>query len=60
MSQGFARSLLDVADNLSRATGAVPEQFRKTHGSGGSEAEKALRSLLVGVNMTENQLQQVR
>lgn len=58
--QGFAKSLLDVADNLARATGAVPEQFRKASFDGGSEADKALRSLLKGVDMTENQLQQVR
>jgi len=59
--QGFAKGLLDVADNLGRATGAVPQSFRQSDATseGSSEAAKHLRSLLQGVEMTEKQLQQV-
>lgn len=59
--QGFAKGLLDVADNLGRATGAVPQSFRQSDAvsEGSSEAAKHLRSLLQGVEMTEKQLQQV-
>lgn len=56
--QGFAKGLLDVADNLGRATGAVPQSFRES-AEDSSEAAKHLRSLLQGVEMTEKQLQQV-
>ena len=46
----FAKGLLDVADNLSRAIEAVPTEVRE---SGDSQ----LKSLLEGVIMTEDQLQ---
>jgi len=56
--QNFAKGLLDVADNLGRAAAAVPEEFRKSDGSGEepSGAAKILISLLLGVEMTEKQL----
>jgi len=59
--QGFAKGLLDVADNLGRAAEAVPQTFRQP---GGEEvdlkkAAQLLISLLQGVEMTERQLQQV-
>ncbi len=59
--QNFAKGLLDVADNLGRAAAAVPEEFRKSDGSGEepSGAAKILISLLLGVEMTEKQLIQV-
>ncbi len=59
--QNFAKGLLDVADNLGRAAAAVPEEFRKSDGSGEepSGAAKILISLLLGVEMTEKQLVQV-
>ncbi|KAG0556859.1 hypothetical protein M758_11G081300 [Ceratodon purpureus] len=59
--QGFAKGLLDVADNLGRATGAVPERFRQVDSTSEdpSGAAKLLVSLLQGVEMTEKQLQQV-
>ncbi|KAG5191061.1 GrpE nucleotide exchange factor [Tribonema minus] len=45
--QGFAKGLLDVADNLSRAIEAVPKE---------GEKDPALTVLLEGVEMTEAQL----
>lgn len=59
--QGFAKGLLDVADNLGRATGAVPENLRKLDSTleDSSGAAKVLITLLQGVEMTEKQLQQV-
>lgn len=60
--QGFAKGLLDVADNLGRAAEAVPQNFRQP---GGEEvdlkkAAQLLISLVQGVEMTERQLQQVQ
>lgn len=58
--QGFAKALLDVADNLSRATGAVPEGIAKAKPEeDASGSIKALQALLQGVEMTERQLLQV-
>ena len=59
--QGFAKGLLDVADNLGRATGTVPHSFRQLQSTSEdpSGAAKLLVSLLQGVEMTEKQLQQV-
>jgi len=59
--QGFAKGLLDVADNLGRATEAVPQSFRQVNSASKdpSGAAKLLTSLLQGVEMTEKQLQQV-
>ena len=48
---GFAREVLSIGDNLSRALGAVPEESR-------SEGE-AMKALLEGVEMTERELLRV-
>lgn len=51
--QDFAKSLLDVADNLGRAL----EIVRKSESSADAEANgKLLKSLLEGVEMTDKQL----
>lgn len=47
---GFARDLLDVADNLRRALASVPA------GTGEGASDPAVRNLLVGVEMTERSL----
>ncbi|KAF0906532.1 hypothetical protein E2562_011513 [Oryza meyeriana var. granulata] len=58
--QGFSKSLLDVADNLSRASSVVKESFSKIDTSNDStEAVKLLKTLLEGVEMTEKQLGEV-
>ncbi|AET00594.2 co-chaperone GrpE family protein [Medicago truncatula] len=56
--QNFAKSLLDVADNLGRASSVVKESFSKIDTSSDSSAEavKLLKTLLEGVEMTEKQL----
>lgn len=46
----FAKSLLDVADNLSRAAESVPEEMRA------AEEHPVLKGLYDGVVMTETQL----
>ncbi len=48
---GFAREVLAIGDNLSRALAAVPEEARKEDG--------ALKVLLDGVEMTERELVRV-
>ncbi|KAF8113930.1 hypothetical protein N665_0043s0006 [Sinapis alba] len=58
--QNFAKSLLDVADNLGRASSVVKESFSKldtTKDSAG--ATPLLKTLLEGVEMTEKQLAEV-
>jgi molecular chaperone GrpE len=50
---GFAKSLLDVADDLERALQAVPKQ--DSNASGDSAA--ALKTLVEGVSMTQKTLQ---
>ncbi|KAL5220241.1 hypothetical protein ABZP36_024954 [Zizania latifolia] len=58
--QGFSKGLLDVADNLSRASSVVKESFSKLDTSNDStEAVKLLKTLLEGVEMTEKQLTEV-
>ncbi|KAK7300016.1 hypothetical protein RJT34_10847 [Clitoria ternatea] len=58
--QNFAQSLLDVADNLGRASSVVKESFSKVDTSNDSvEAVKLLKTLLQGVEMTEKQLSEV-
>lgn len=47
---GFAKSLLDVADNLERAIALVPEEVRT------GEENPMMRSLYEGVKMTDDQL----
>lgn len=59
-SQSFAKSLLDVADNLSRASSVVKESFSKIDTSKDSSgAAPLLKTLLEGVAMTEKQLSDV-
>lgn len=58
--QNFAKSLLDVADNLGRASSVVKDSFSKLDASkeaGG--AAPLLKTLLEGVDMTEKQLAEV-
>lgn len=60
MLQNFAKSLLDVADNLGRASSAAKESFSKIdepEDAGG--AFQQLKVLLQGVEMTEKQLLEV-
>lgn len=52
--QSFAKSLLDVADNLSRAIEAVPAEARTN-----KEEQPQLVALLEGVEMTSRQLEKV-
>ncbi|KAL2613496.1 hypothetical protein R1flu_025188 [Riccia fluitans] len=57
--QNFAKGLLDVADNLSRAAAAVPESIAKSNVADDPTGNlKLLQSLLQGVEMTEKQLLQ--
>ena len=63
--QGFVKDLLDVADNLERAAGAVlPETVEGKDKDGkpltAEQAVAALRSLLEGVQMTEKIMLQVK
>ena len=46
---GFARDILDIADNLQRALDAVPAELRDT-------ADPGLRALIEGVELTERSL----
>ncbi|MED6219263.1 hypothetical protein PIB30_034177 [Stylosanthes scabra] len=58
--QNFAKSLLDVADNLGRASSVVKESFSKIEAPNDSvEAARLLKTLLEGVEMTEKQLVEV-
>ncbi|XP_075671265.1 grpE protein homolog 2, mitochondrial isoform X1 [Castanea sativa] len=58
--QNFAKSLLDVADNLGRASSVVKESFAKIDTSKDpSGAVPLLKTLLEGVEMTEKQLVEV-
>ncbi|XP_022848407.1 grpE protein homolog 2, mitochondrial-like isoform X2 [Olea europaea var. sylvestris] len=58
--QNFAKSLLDVADNLGRASSAAKESFSKIETSNGAPgAVTQLKTLLEGVEMTEKQLIEV-
>ncbi|CAH8317825.1 unnamed protein product [Eruca vesicaria subsp. sativa] len=56
--QNFAKSLLDVADNLGRASSVVKESFSKldTTKEDSAGATPLLKTLLEGVEMTEKQL----
>lgn len=56
--QSFAKSLLDVADNLGRASSAAKEGFSKVD-AGEDGAVQQLKVLLEGVEMTEKQLIEV-
>ncbi|XP_022151304.1 uncharacterized protein LOC111019268 [Momordica charantia] len=58
--QNFAKSLLDVADNLGRASSVVKESFSKIDSTDDSSgAVPLLKTLLEGVEMTEKQLSEV-
>lgn len=58
--QNFAKGLLDVADNLGRASSVVKDSFSKIESPNDSvEAAKLLKTLLEGVEMTEKQLAEV-
>ena len=46
---GFARDILDIADNLQRALDAVPPEARAT-------ADPGLKALIEGVELTERSL----
>jgi molecular chaperone GrpE len=54
--QSFAKQLLDVADNLSRAIDSVPLEAREKKDNQTSEL---LATLVQGVEMTDSQLQKV-
>jgi molecular chaperone GrpE len=55
--QNFAKSLLDVADNLGRASSVVKESFSKIDTSSDfAEVMKLLKILLEGVEVTEKKL----
>ncbi len=53
--QSFAKQLLDVADNLSRAIDSVPPEARDKK----DETSGMLATLVEGVEMTDSQLQKV-
>ncbi|KAL6999209.1 hypothetical protein U1Q18_000369 [Sarracenia purpurea var. burkii] len=58
--QSFAKSLLDVADNLGRASSVVKVSFSKIDASEDTAgAVPLLKTLLDGVEMTEKQLTEV-
>ncbi|KAL0399181.1 UNVERIFIED_CONTAM: GrpE protein2, mitochondrial [Sesamum radiatum] len=58
--QNFAKSLLDVADNLGRASSAARESFSNFDASKNTDGTvKQLKTLLEGVEMTEKQLPEV-
>ena len=46
---GFARDILDIADNLQRALDAVPAEARET-------ADPGMKALIEGVELTERSL----
>ena len=46
---GFARDILDIADNLQRALDAVPDEMKAT-------ADPALKAFIEGVELTERSL----
>lgn len=55
--QSFAKSLLDVADNLERAAAAVPaEALQPGDSFSAADVAKYLRTLLEGVQLTDKQL----
>ncbi|VFQ86715.1 unnamed protein product [Cuscuta campestris] len=58
--QNFAKGLLDVADNLSRASKVVKERYSKIDASSDTTGSmQLLKTLLEGVEMTEKQLAEV-
>jgi len=60
MLQNFVKSLLDVSDNLGRASSVVKESFSKIDVSKDTTgAVPLLKTLLEGVEMTDKQLAEV-
>ena len=60
MLQNFAKGLMDVSDNLGRASSVVKESFSKIDESKDTAgAVPLLKTLLEGVEMTEKQLLEV-
>ena len=58
--QGFVKQMLDVADNLERAASAVPgAALENGEAVDTAELQKQLRTLLEGVQMTQQVLNQV-
>ncbi|KAF3327608.1 grpE protein [Carex littledalei] len=57
--QSFAKGLLDVADNLERASSVVKESFAKIDENESDKAAPLLKTLLEGVEMTQKQLSEV-
>ncbi|PKA62403.1 hypothetical protein AXF42_Ash009289 [Apostasia shenzhenica] len=57
--QNFAKCLLDVADNLGRASNVVNANFSKIDQTDDSVGVSLLKSLLKGVEMTDKQLAEV-
>jgi len=58
--QNFVKSLLDVADNMERASSVVKESFSKIDESKDTVgAVPLLKTLLEGVEMTDKQLSEV-
>ncbi|XP_065867470.1 grpE protein homolog 2, mitochondrial-like [Euphorbia lathyris] len=56
----FAKSLLDVEDNLGRASSVVKESYSKIDPSiGSTRAVPLLKTLLERVQMTEKQLMEI-
>lgn len=51
--KSFAKGLLDVSDNLSRAMDAVPEEFRNNDNNNEGEVNHVLATLYEGIHMTE-------
>jgi len=58
MMQGIVKQVLEVADNLERAAGAVPEVALSSEDA--AELRKQLGMLLEGVQMTQKVLNHVR
>lgn len=60
MLQNFVKALLDVSDNLGRASSVVKESFSKIDVSKDTtDAVPLLKTLLEGVEMTDKQLSEV-
>lgn len=61
MLQNFVKALLDVPDNLGRASSVVKESFSKIDASKDTVgAMPLLKTLLEGVEMTDKQLAEVQ
>ena len=58
--QGFAKGLLDVADNLERAFEVAGDDAKRVESLEPEKAKSLLRSLLDGLQMTDKILIQVR